>query len=333
MIIVTGAAGFIGSATVWKLNQMGRRDLVLVDDLLKEEKWRNLLGKSYEHLYGVNEFRTLIEENSSFMKSASAVIHMGACSSTTERDGDFLRRNNIDDSKMLWNFCERKGIPYIYASSAATYGLGETGYSDEDSVTPSLRPINAYGWSKQVVDEWALTRNSTPPFWAGLKFFNVYGPNEYHKGSMKSLVCKAVPQINESGKLKLFRSHKDGVDDGEQKRDFVYVKDVVDVIWHLLESSFSGRADVLSGIYNIGTGQARSFADLGRATFAALERETQFDWIDMPESIRHQYQYFTEADMTKLRRDAKYDSPFYSLEEGVSDYVKNYLAEDLPSYL
>lgn len=354
MIVVTGAAGFIGSAFVWKLNQCGRRDILLVDDFETGDKWKNVVKASYDEIILKDDFLPSLSTDLSTASKITAVVHMGACSSTTEKDVDFLVRNNIDYSKELFRFCARKKIPYIYASSAATYGGGELGYSDargysdahghtdqqgspHEPATDSalLKPINPYGWSKQVMDVWASKQTEKPPFWAGLKFFNVYGPNEYHKGSMMSLVAKAVPQILETSRLKLFKSHRDGIGHGEQKRDFVYIKDVVDVMWEMLEkaldTSSKSKADEAkrSGIFNLGTGVARSFADLGRATFSALGKEEAFDWVDMPENIRGQYQYFTEADLTRLRNVAGCHVKFHSLEDGVRDYVNNYLtAED-----
>ena len=333
MIIVTGGAGFIGSAMVARLNGLGIRDSVIVDNLGTTAKWRNLCGLQYAEYINKNELFSVFNKQPKFARSITAVIHMGACSSTTETDVDYLMRNNVDYSKSLWKFCLEQNIPFLYASSAATYGNGELGYGDDPGQMNRLRPINPYGYSKQVFDQWVLSRETAPPFWAGFKFFNVYGPNEYHKESMMSLVCKAVPQIQSEGKLKLFKSYKEGIGHGEQKRDFIYVKDVVDVLVHFLDHSGyhpkkPKSAMIKSGIYNLGTGKARSFADLGRACFKSMNLTENFEWIDMPMSIRHQYQYFTEADLTRLRRDGCYDRPFMSLEDGVHDYVQNYLLKE-----
>lgn len=330
MIVVTGSAGFIGSAFVWKLNQEGYRDIILVDEFGTGDKWKNIIKRQYSEIIHKNDFIHKISTEKSTAKSITAVVHMGACSSTTERDVDFLIKNNIQYSMELFKFCEQQEIPYIYASSAATYGDGDSGYSDDPENIDSLKPINPYGWSKQVMDQWAMKQHSQPPFWAGLKFFNVYGPNEYHKEAMMSLVCKAVPQIQNDGFLKLFKSYREGIDHGEQKRDFVYVKDVVDVMFFLLSKSLGGNHGMKSGIYNLGCGKARSFADLGRATFSAMQKDAKFEWVEMPESIRNQYQYFTEACLSNLREKTGYQKPFHTLEEGVADYVANYLLNEDP---
>lgn len=332
MIIVTGGAGFIGSAIVAELNRLGIKNTIIVDNLGKTAKWRNLCSLQYsEYIHKSNLF-SVFNKQPELAGKITAVLHMGACSSTTETDVDYLMDNNVEYSKKLWNFCREHGIPFLYASSAATYGNGEQGYSDDPAVTDRLRPINPYGYSKQAFDQWVLSSVTPPPFWAGFKFFNVYGPNEYHKGSMMSLVCKAVPQISGEGKLRLFKSYKEGVGHGEQKRDFVYVKDVVKVMMHFLEhSGYDGKAKstrVKSGIYNLGTGKARSFADLGRACFKAMNVPERFEWIEMPESIRNQYQYFTEADLTRLKTEGGYTKTFMTLDEGVSDYIQNYLLKE-----
>lgn len=332
MIIVTGAAGMIGSAVVWKLNEMGRNDIIVVDKLRTEEKWLNLRKRDYaDWVDRDNLFNWL--SNPANAEKITGVVHMGACSATTERDGDFLMENNYGYSKKLWEFCSNRQIPYVYASSAATYGAGELGYNDD--VTPEelkkLQPLNKYGYSKKIFDDWAFKQSITPKQWCGLKFFNVYGPQEYHKGRMASMVFHTFNQYKENGGVKLFKSYKEGFKDGEQLRDFVYLKDVVDVIYYLLTNK------VESGVYNIGTGEARSFLDLSMATMRAasnnpeLKQEDVIEFIPMPEDLRGRYQYFTQASMEKLKR-AGYTKRFTSLEEGVKDYVQNYLAKE-DSYL
>lgn len=322
MIIVTGGAGFIGSAFVKRLNTLGIKNILIVDNLGVTDKWQNLNNIQFLDFINKNDIFSLFNKSPLVLKEISAIVHMGACSSTTERDVNYLMANNFQCSKDYWNLCAEHSIPFIYASSAATYGNGELGYSDNLDITSKLKPINPYGYSKQVFDLWALSARRRPPFWAGLKFFNVFGPNEFHKGSMMSLVCKAVPQILETGSLKLFKSHKEGIAHGEQKRDFVYIKDVVDVLMHFYSLPVAG---IQSGIYNLGTGQARSFGDLGRATFKALQVKENIEWIDMPFEMRGQYQYFTEADLSRLRNQGRYTKPFLGLENAVDDYVKNYL--------
>ncbi|MCX7977846.1 MAG: ADP-glyceromanno-heptose 6-epimerase [Bdellovibrionaceae bacterium] len=314
MIIVTGANGFIGSAMVWELNRRGHTDILAVDSVPLSS--RNLLARNqYARFYGHNE---LLEELPK-LKNIEWVIHMGACSSTTETNWDFLRENNLEYSKKIFEFCRHSGANLIYASSAATYGSGEKGFSDQ---TPPnlLKPLNLYGRSKLLFDEWVLEQNSTPSCWYGLKFFNVYGPHEYFKGPMASVAYKAFHQITKTGRLQLFRSHNPQYKDGEQLRDFVYVKDVVQWMAELMEKRPQ------NGIYNMGFGKARTWLDLASAVFSAINRPLQIDWIDIPESIRDQYQYFTEADMTKWKSIGM-PSPRWSLEEGIHDYVKNYLQE------
>lgn len=330
MIVITGGAGFIGSALVWRLNQMGFTNLVLVDNLGTNLQWKNISKSNYYLNIHKDEFRDWLQTHGD-EEGIEAIFHMGACSSTAEHDMNYLLKNNVHYSIDLFKYCESRQIPFIYASSAATYGMGEQGYSDDPEDVAHLRPINPYGLSKQMFDLWVLKQKKFPPFWAGLKFFNVYGPNEYHKEGMRSLVCKAVPQIQEHGSLKLFKSAKEGVADGEQQRDFIYVKDAVDVMVHFW-TSFQKTAELKPkpGIYNVGTGQARSFADLGRAVFRALGQKESIDWIDMPASIRHGYQYFTEASLTKLRTVGLYKKPFTSIEDGVYDYVTQYLTGDDP---
>lgn len=330
MIIVTGAAGMIGSAMVWKLNEMGRNDIIVVDKLRTEEKWLNLRKRDYADWVDRDDlFDWLV--NPANAEKITGVVHMGACSATTERDGDFLMENNYGYSKKLWDFCAARQIPYVYASSAATYGAGELGYNDD--VTPEelkkLQPLNKYGYSKKIFDDWAFKQKIAPKQWCGLKFFNVYGPQEYHKGRMASMVFHTFNQYRDNGGVKLFKSHKEGFKDGEQLRDFVYLKDVVDVIYFLLTEK------VESGVYNIGTGEARSFLDLSMATMRAasnnpeLKVEDVVEFIPMPEDLRGRYQYFTQAAMEKLKR-AGYTKKFTSLEDGVKDYVQNYLAKEDP---
>lgn len=328
MIIVTGAAGMIGSAVVWKLNELGRNDIIVVDKLRTEEKWLNLRKRDYADWVDRDDlFKWL--ENPENAEKITGVIHMGACSATTEKDGDYLMTNNYEYSKKLWNFCAEKNIKYIYASSAATYGAGEQGYNDR--VTPEelkkLQPLNKYGYSKKIFDDWAFKQEKKPKQWQGLKFFNVYGPQEYHKGRMASMVFHTYNQFMENGKVKLFKSHKFGYRDGEQLRDFVYLKDVVDIICFML------RNNVESGVYNIGTGKARSFLDLSMATMISatkdknLKVDSVVEFVPMPEDLRGRYQYFTQASMDKLR-DAGYHKEFTALEDGVKDYVENYLSQE-----
>ena len=332
MIIVTGGAGMIGSAFVWKLNEMGIKDILIVDKLRSENKWLNIRKREYYDWIDKNDLKEWLACKDNTDK-IEAVIHMGACSATTERDADFLMDNNFGYTKFLWNFCAEKNIKYIYASSAATYGMGELGYNDD--VSPEelqkLMPLNKYGYSKKFFDDWAFKQEKEPKQWNGLKFFNVYGPQEYHKGRMASMVFHTYHQYKENGYVKLFKSYKEGFKDGEQLRDFVYVKDVVDIMYFMLTN------DVKSGIYNIGTGKARSFMDLSMATMKAASNNDNLDknevvkLIEMPEDLQGKYQYFTEAKINKLR-EIGYNKEMHSLEEGVKDYVQNYLAKE-DSYL
>ena len=321
--VVTGAAGFIGSCMLQKLHEDGVEPLVAVDDFSKVEKARNTEHKPYVHKVNRTEFFSWLEMNSS---QVECVIHLGARTDTTETRWEIFQELNLNYTKEVWNACALYQIPLIYASSAATYGAGEHGYSDSHALVEKLEPLNLYGISKNELDKWVLAQEEEeermPPFWAGLKFFNVYGPNEYHKGRMASVVFHAFRQINESGRVKLFRSHRPDFKDGQQLRDFVYVKDLVKVI------SFLMRYQPQSGLYNVGTGKARSFYDLAVNTFKAMGRTPDIEFIDTPLDIRDKYQYFTEADISKLRR-AGYDEAFYSLEEGVADYVGNYLLPDV----
>ncbi len=318
MIVVTGAAGFIGSNVVVGLNSRNYRDIVLVDDFRDPEKHRNYSSAWWTRLVEREEFHDWLEEHHVHVQ---IVIHLGARTDTTEFDWEVFRKLNLDYSKKVWEICVKFGLPLIYASSAATYGLGELGYDDAHEIAPSLKPLNPYGRSKNEFDKWVLQQVRQPFFWAGFRFFNVYGPGEYHKGKMASVVFHAFNQIRETGKMKLFRSHHPGYSDGEQARDFIFVKDVVDVIIHMMEQR------PVSGIFNLGTGRAATFLELVNHTFAAMEREPVIEFIDTPEEIRDKYQYFTRAKMDKLR-NAGYDKPFTPLGEGIHDYVRNYLLKD-----
>ncbi len=316
MIIVTGAAGFIGSCLVSKLNQEGFSDLVLIDDFSDPEKMKNLEGKTYSHKIHRDDFLQWLKEN---QRLVQFIFHIGARTDTTEMKKEIFDRLNVEYTKELWNICVEFGLPVVYASSAATYGLGEYGYEDSEEIIPKLKPLNPYGDSKNEFDKWALQQNKKPYFWVGLKFFNVYGPNEYHKGRMASVIFHAYNQLKEKGVVKLFRSHNPEYKDGEQLRDFVYVKDVVEVCYFLMHY----RKD--SGIYNLGSGKARTFHDLVKTTFLAGGKPLNIEFIDTPIDIRDKYQYFTEATMEKLKTIG-YTKPFSTLEEGVKDYVENYLA-------
>ena len=316
MIVVTGGAGFIGSAVLWKLNLEGVDDIVIVDRLGTSDKWKNLVNRKYADYFHKDDFIKMVcEDRVPF--EVEGIIHMGACSSTTERNADYLMGNNYRYSRKLVEWAVRQNVRLIYASSAATYGDGSLGFSDDDYVSKTLQPINMYGYSKQVFDLWVL-RNQLERKVAGIKFFNVFGPNEYHKGDMRSVIHKSFGQIKETGKVRLFKSYKPDYQDGAQKRDFVYVKDCVDAVWWLY------RNREVNGIFNLGTGRARTWNDLVRAVFAAMGRQPEIDYCEMPESIRDQYQYFTEAQMDKLA-SAGNAMPFRSLENAVSDYVVNYL--------
>lgn len=317
-IVVTGAAGFIGSVLTGILNQNGYYQLILVDDFSKKEKEKNLADKQYLQKIERTKFPNWLSENHA---SVQYIFHLGARTDTTEMDYSIHKELNLDYTIKLWQLCSQHNIPLVYASSAATYGGGELGYKDDHKVVDQLEPLNAYGKSKNDFDKWALQQQSTPPFWAGLKFFNVYGPNEYHKKRMASVIFHAYYQIKEKGSVKLFRSHHPDYKDGEQIRDFVYVLDVVNVCLWLMENQPE------SGLYNLGTNKARTFNDLVKSIFKALSLPEQIDYIDTPEDIRDKYQYFTEADMTKLLSKG-YKKEFYSLEDGVADYIHHYLEKD-----
>jgi len=316
MIVVTGSAGFIGSCMVAKLNQEGFNDVVLVDDFSNPNKNLNFEGKTYSQKVDRKEFIEWIHANHHFIQ---IVIHLGARTDTTEFNKAIFDELNIGYSKQVFNTCVEFGLPLIYASSAATYGLGEFGYNDDHEVIAKLKPLNPYGDSKNDFDKWVLQQPHQPYFWAGLKFFNVYGPNEYHKSRMASVIFHAFNQIKATGGMKLFRSHNPKYKDGGQLRDFIYVKDVIEVIFFLMHHRKN------SGIYNLGTGKARAFIDLAKGTFKAMDTPENIEFIDTPIDIRDKYQYFTEANMEKLR-SIGYSKPFTSLEEGIDDYVKNYLA-------
>ncbi len=319
MIIVTGAAGFIGSNLITGLNHCGYRDLLLVDDFSRPDRRRNYEGRRFSSMVERSKFPEWIREH---YQQIQMIIHLGARTDTTEFSWEVFLELNLDYSKEVFRLCVEYGLPLIYASSAATYGLGEHGYVDSHEVVSDLQPLNPYGRSKNEFDRWVLEQEEQPFFWAGLKFFNVYGPNEYHKGRMASVVFHAFNQIRETGGVKLFRSHHPGFGDGEQARDFIYVKDVVDVIIYLMEY----RPE--SGLYNLGTGKARTFTDLVTSTFRAMGMESAISFVDTPEEIRNKYQYFTEAKMDKLRQ-AGYKRPFTSLENGVSEYIGNFLQKEL----
>ena len=317
MIVVTGAAGFIGSCLVSGLNANGYEDLILVDDFSKTQKDANLEGKKFSQKVEREVFSEWLDQNH---KMVYFVFHIGARTDTTEFDVELFNKLNLNYTKKVWQQCAEYAIPLVYASSGATYGLGEQGYSDSHEVVEKLKPLNPYGDSKNDFDKWALKQEDQPYFWAGLKFFNVYGPNEYHKGRMASVIFHAFNQIKEKGFVKLFRSHNPEYKDGEQLRDFIYVQDVVEVCLYLMRNRSQ------SGLYNLGTGQARTFLDLAKATFHALDLEPNIEFVDTPEDIRDKYQYYTQAEMGKLIADG-YDKPFTSLEEGVKDYVTNYLKD------
>lgn len=318
MIVVTGAAGFIGSCLVRQLNAAGLDQLLLVDDFSRADKNRNLETKTAVQQMDREVFPAWLMENGA---KVSFVFHLGARTDTTEMDTEIFDHLNLNYSKAVWQACTTHQIPLVYASSAATYGIGDKGYDDRHDIVNELEPLNPYGRSKNDFDIWALQQENMPPRWAGLKFFNVYGPNEYHKGRMASVIFHTVRQIKKTGGMKLFRSHKAGIADGHQSRDFVYVKDVVEVCDFLYQNEFP------NGLYNLGTGQARTFLDLATNTFLAMNLTPNISFIDTPADIRDTYQYFTEANMDKLR-SIGYDRPFHSLEEGVKDYVSQYLVEE-----
>ncbi len=319
MIIVTGGAGFIGSALVWKLNQMGEEEIIIVDELGTDEKWKNLTGLRFINIFHPDEFMKLILSDT-FPFEFDTVFHLGACSSTTEKDADFLLQNNFHYSRNLAKYSITNRVRFIYASSAATYGDGTMGYLDDEHELNKLRPLNMYGYSKHLFDLW-IHKTGYNEEVVGLKYFNVYGPNEFHKEDMRSVVHKSFGQIMETGSVKLFKSHKDGYKDGEQKRDFIYVKDVIDMTLYFYENK-----DV-NGLFNIGTGKSRTWVDLVTAVFNAMDKPVNIEFIDMPDHLKDKYQYFTEANIDKIRNSG-YTKKISSLEDGISDYVKNYLMTD-----
>lgn len=317
MIVITGAAGFISSCLVALLNNHGFTDLVLVDDFSFDAKKANWENKKFRTLVHRNTFFEWLNDN---QQQVEFIFHLGARTDTTEFNTAIFDELNLNYSKLMWHACIKYNIPLVYASSAATYGAGEFGYDDNEILIPNLKPLNPYGISKNEFDKWALKQETKPLFWAGLKFFNVYGPNEYHKGRMASVIFHAFHQIEKTGSMKLFKSHKQEFADGEQLRDFVYVKDVVEVCYFLMHQRKH------SGIYNLGTGEARTFKDLALQTFKSMNKTDSIEYIDIPNDIRATYQYFTEANMTKLK-SIGYHGNFYSLEEGIKDYVQNYLQD------
>ncbi len=314
-IVVTGAAGFIGSCLTGLLNSKGYHRLVLVDDFQRADKAPNLSGKKYWKKIERSVFFEWLQEE---QPAIDFIFHIGARTDTTEFNYAIHEELNVRYSQKIWTYCVSKSLGLVYASSAATYGNGELGYDDSHDLPFQLKPLNPYGISKNEFDKWALQQKASPPFWAGLKFFNVYGPNEYHKGRMASVIWHSFNQIQKNGSVNLFKSHRPDYADGQQLRDFVYVKDVIEVCCWLMDNQPA------SGLYNLGTGKARSFEDLVKASFAGMDKEATIRYIDMPEDIRDKYQYFTEARMDKLR-NAGYAAPFYSLEDGIDDYVRQYL--------
>jgi ADP-L-glycero-D-manno-heptose 6-epimerase len=317
MIIVTGAAGFIGSCLIGRLNADNFNAIIAVDDFSNEEKNRNLQGKQIREFVDRRQFGGWLDAN---YEDVEFIFHIGARTDTSEFDYAVFEELNVSYSKRLWEKCHDYQIPLLYASSAATYGLGELGYDDNEALIPQLKPLNPYGESKNEFDKWALVQEKKPFFWAGLKFFNVYGPNEYHKGRMASVIFHAFNQVGATGKMKLFRSHHPEYRDGEQMRDFVYVKDLVEVCMFFMYHRRN------SGIYNLGSGKARTFLDLTKQTFWAMGKPKHVEFVDTPADIRDKYQYFTQANMNKLR-SIGYQKHFHSLEDGIEDYVKGYLLE------
>lgn len=318
MIVVTGGAGFIGSAIIWKLNKLGESNILVVDELGKDEKWKNLTGLNYYDFIHKDDFINQINNRAGF--GIKAIIHMGANSSTTERDADHLLKNNYEYTKKLAQFSINNNIRFIYASSAATYGDGSYGFVDDEGIIQNLRPLNMYGYSKNLFDIWALKENLLNKI-VGLKYFNVYGPNEYHKGDMRSVVHKAYEQILAAGNVKLFKSLNPDYKDGEQMRDFVYVKDAVDMTLFFLDKKDK------NGLFNVGSGKARTWNDLVSAIFKAVNKSVNIEYIDLPQHLAEKYQYLTEAKLDKIKK-AGYSNSISSLEDGVTDYVKNYLMKN-----
>jgi ADP-L-glycero-D-manno-heptose 6-epimerase len=316
-ILVTGGAGFIGSALVWGLNRLGLRNILVCDELGKEEKWRNLAPLLFDDYLSAGQLLSAVESDKPSLNEIRWIFHLGACSSTTERDAGYLMENNYRYTKVLCDWATAHRTRFVYASSAATYGDGANGMDDDEAIIESLRPLNAYGYSKQLFDLHAKRRGLFSEI-VSLKYFNVFGPNEWHKGDMRSLVNKAYAQVVDTGRISLFKSYKPEFKDGEQKRDFLYVKDAVDMTIHLAVTRAA------NGIFNLGSGQARTWIDLANAVFAALARPSQIDFIEMPEAIRDKYQYFTRANIEKLEKTG-YQGPRFTLEQAVADYVQNYL--------
>lgn len=319
MIIVTGGAGFIGSALVWRLNTLGIDQIVIVDELGHDEKWKNLVNLKYQDFCNKTAFLNAVEKDTLSYK-VTAILHMGANSSTTEKDADHLMYNNYEYTKKLAVYAIKNNARFVYASSAATYGDGSLGFKDDNELAPSLRPLNMYGYSKNLFDIRALNKGLFDRI-AGIKYFNVFGPNEFHKGDMRSVVHKAYEQVRDYGRVKLFKSRHPEYKDGEQKRDFVYIKDAVDMTLFLMNNPG------INGLYNVGSGRARTWNDLVTALFHAMDKPVQIEYMDMPDTLAAKYQYFTEADLTKIKK-AGYSSSISSLEEGVTDYVKNYLVKE-----
>ena len=313
MIILTGGAGFIGTNTLVELNNRGVEDILIVDNIGTTLKWAHLIGRKYREYIQKDELWTWLENNSNV--EIDAIIHLGACSDTTEKDFDYLYNNNVIYSQRLWKLAVEKLVPFIYASSAATYGDGSLGFSDSHDLIPKLRPLNGYGMSKQVFDIWALKQENTPPVWIGLKYFNVYGPYEEHKGSMASVAWHGYNQIKKTGKIRLFKSHRKDYKDGEQKRDFVYVQDVVNMTLAFLDNN------ITSGIYNAGTGKAKTFNNLALSLFKAMNIEPDIEYFDMPEDIKVKYQYFTKAEMHKAYQDGIVQLPMLNVETGIHNYI------------
>lgn len=318
MIVVTGGAGFIGSATVWRLNTRGMNDILIVDDLGTDEKWKNLVALSYRDYLNKHDFLKMVKDDT-LPYDVTAIIHLGANSSTTERDAEHLMSNNYHYTKTLAQFCLSKNIRFIYASSAATYGDGSLGFNDDDAACLKLRPLNMYGYSKNLFDSWAYQTSAIQHI-VGIKYFNVYGPNEAHKGDMRSVVHKAFEQIRDTGEVKLFTSLHPDYKDGEQKRDFVYVKDAVDMTLFFLDKPNA------NGLFNVGTGKARTWIDLVTAIFNALDKQPNISYVDLPQHLAAKYQYFTEANLDKIKK-AGYSDPIGTLEHGITDYIKNYLVK------
>ena len=315
MIVVTGGAGFIGSAIIWELNRRGKKEILIVDELGTDEKWKNLVGLQFEDFVHKHKFIDSI--NKAAFINADAIIHMGANSSTTEKDADYLFNNNYLYTKTLAEFCLNNNIRFIYASSAATYGDGSLGFDDDENKSDTLRPLNMYGFSKSMFDIWAVNQDVINKI-VGLKYFNVFGPNEYHKGDMRSVVHKAFEQVRDTGGVKLFKSRNPKYKDGEQMRDFIYVKDAVNITLHFLDNKN------INGLFNVGSGQARTWNDLVAALFKAMEKPVDIGYIELPDHLADKYQYFTEANLSKLK-NAGYKKEIASLESGINDYVKNYL--------